>query len=132
MCASEEALQMLQMAHKDLKALRAMTDEDAFDTEIFGFHAQQATEKAAKAWLTLLGLAYPKVHDLEALLDQLAENGQCISVDFRRLEDLTDFGVQFRYTAFTNLPEDFSRQVVTALVTAFVDHVATMVAAAQD
>jgi len=123
---------MLQMAHKDLKALKAMTDEDAFDTEIFGFHAQQATEKAAKAWLTLLGVAYPKVHDLEALLDQLDENGQTISADFRRLEDLTDFGVQFRYTAFTNLPEDFGREAIIALVSAFLEHVQAAIAATQD
>ena len=39
----------LIMAHKDLRALRAMTGGE-FAVEIFGFHAQQAAEKALKAW----------------------------------------------------------------------------------
>ena len=33
-------------ARKDLAALSAMHDRDSFPAEIFGFHAQQAPEKA--------------------------------------------------------------------------------------
>lgn len=53
---------LLTMARKDLKALSGMTDADIFAEEIFGFHAQQAIEKALKAWLTWLDVEYPRTH----------------------------------------------------------------------
>jgi HEPN domain-containing protein len=45
----DHARLMLNMAGKDLKALQNMLDMNAFANEIFGFHAQQAVEKALKA-----------------------------------------------------------------------------------
>lgn len=49
----DHARMMLNMAGKDLKALQNMLDMNAFANEIFGVHAQQAVEKALKAWLSL-------------------------------------------------------------------------------
>jgi hypothetical protein len=37
---------MLRMAYKDLNALTGMLDKSLFAYEIFGFHVQQAVEKA--------------------------------------------------------------------------------------
>ena len=45
----DHARLMLQMAQKDLHAIKAMKDPEKFENEIFGFHAQQAIEKALKA-----------------------------------------------------------------------------------
>jgi HEPN domain-containing protein len=59
---------MISMARKDLSALEHMTNAEIFADEIFGFHAQQAVEKALKGWLSFLGITYPKIHDLEELL----------------------------------------------------------------
>ncbi len=42
----EQARVMLLMAQKDLKALKGMLDVETFAEEVFGFHAQQASEKA--------------------------------------------------------------------------------------
>jgi hypothetical protein len=47
----EHAEDILETGRRDLRALRAMHDVEAFPDEIFGFHAQQAVEKAMKAWL---------------------------------------------------------------------------------
>ncbi len=41
------------------------------DDAIFGFHAQQAVEKALKAWLNVLGHEHPFTHDLSHLLSEL-------------------------------------------------------------
>ena len=38
----EHARMMFSMAYKDLKAMNGMKDEEIFDDEIFGFHAQQS------------------------------------------------------------------------------------------
>jgi len=45
----EHAHALLEMARKDVRALTGMTDPEVFADEIFGFHAQQAIEKALKA-----------------------------------------------------------------------------------
>ncbi|MEO0455124.1 MAG: HEPN domain-containing protein [Cyanobacteria bacterium P01_A01_bin.114] len=53
-----QAKALLQAALRDLKALRGMTDAQIFADEIFGFHGQQAAEKALKAWIAALGERY--------------------------------------------------------------------------
>ena len=58
---------------------------------------QQAAEKTIRAWIEFDGREYPLTHDIDLLLDLLAE-----TVDVgphRPLARFTPFGVQFRYTA---------------------------------
>jgi len=50
----DEAERLLFRARADFTALRHMGDERCFDDSIYGFHAQQAIEKAFKAWLAWL------------------------------------------------------------------------------
>ena len=65
----KQARALLRMAHKDFSALRGMArDAIAFADEIFGFHAQQAIEKALKAWICLHGTEYPLTHQISPLL----------------------------------------------------------------
>lgn len=63
MASFEEACLLLAAANRDFRALRGMTDSSVFADEIFGFHAQQAAEKALKAWLAVLDVEYPRTHD---------------------------------------------------------------------
>jgi hypothetical protein len=51
----EHAGSLLRMAHKDFNALQGMQGNPLFADEIFGFHVQQAVEKALKAWLCTYG-----------------------------------------------------------------------------
>lgn len=88
---------MLGMPQKDFKAIEGMMNTDIFDDEIFGFHAQQSVEKTIKAWLSLLGVAYPKIHDLEELFALLEDRGERVPEQFNFFLDLTDFAVQYRY-----------------------------------
>lgn len=90
---------MLKMAEMDMQAIGNMRDPLQFADAIFGFHVQQATEKLLKAWLSLVGVVVPRTHDLRLLL-ALAEvqDAEAIAA-FQDLEDLTDYGVQFRYDA---------------------------------
>lgn len=94
----DQAQSLLSMARKDLLALEGMKDTDVFADEIFGFHAQQAAEKAMKAWLALLGDEYPFTHDLSNLLDRLTLRGQDVAAHLDLVE-YTPFAVQFRYEA---------------------------------
>ena len=76
----KEAAHLLRMARKDLQAMRALASPENADIETFGFHAQQAVEKALKAWLALQGILYPRIHDLDRLLNILRERGVGVSL----------------------------------------------------
>ena len=86
----------MNAAMNDLRALEGMSDPEQFADEIFGFHAQQAAEKALKAWIAALGVQYPLRHDLQLLLDTLAQHG-ADTEELEVLTELTSFAVQFRY-----------------------------------
>ena len=108
----KNAIKMFNMAEKDFKALKNMTDESLFDIEIFGFHAQQTVEKLLKAWISTINIKYERTHDLQILFSLLKENGQHIPAELENLENLTDFSVNFRYDVFDNVDASLERQKV--------------------
>ena len=119
----DHARMMLSMARKDLTALQNMLDMNAFANEIFGFHAQQAGEKALKAWLSLVDVDYPRIHDLEELLALLESHRETVSERFYALIDLTDFAVQFRYASFEDSDNQLDRAEMIHQVTELVQYV---------
>ncbi|NLI30367.1 MAG: HEPN domain-containing protein [Nitrospiraceae bacterium] len=126
MSGAEEALRMLRMAEKDLRALNGMLDSGIFPDEIFGFHAQQAAEKSLKAWITVLGLKHTYKHDLRPLLIQLQEAG-CSVTDLWDLVDLNAFAVQFRYEDFDSNDEPLDRAAVITKVQALFETVQAII-----
>jgi HEPN domain-containing protein len=131
MSGVEHAREMVILAQRDLKALQGMLDADTFADEIFGFHAQQAVEKALKAWLTIVGVEYPRTHDLEELLELLEEHEEPILEAFYDLVDLTDFAVQFRYRIFEDDEGRLNRSVMIRQVDNLVVHVERLVREAE-
>jgi hypothetical protein len=105
----EHARMMLAAARRDTDALVAMGTDPAFSDEVFGFHAQQATEKSLKACLSQLGLEYPRTHDLSLLMGMIEDTGHDLPDDARSLVDLTDFAVQFRYEAYESVGAELDR-----------------------
>lgn len=107
----EHARALLRMAHKDFNALTGMLDNALFADEIFGFHVQQAVEKALKAWLCAYDIAYPPTHDLARLLTLLERVGADVE-QFWPLVQFTIFAVQARYEeGLTDLDEPLERIV---------------------
>jgi HEPN domain-containing protein len=86
-----------------------MLDSEFFAEEIFGFHVQQAAEKALKAWLEFLGETFPYTHDLGVLLQKL-ENRGCEVTEFWDLLDFSLFAVQLRYDSLDGPDEPIDRQ----------------------
>jgi HEPN domain-containing protein len=119
----EQARNLLDMAERDFRALRGMEDPTVFSDEIFGFHVQQAVEKALKAWLCALGIPFPRTHDLDELGTLLEETGQKIPEFLSALLEFTDFAVAFRYEAFPDLEGDVDRQDCLAKVGHLLQHV---------
>ena len=96
MSALEHAQNLLRLARKDFDAMRGMVGNPLFADEVFGFHAQQAIEKALKAWLASRSIDYPLTHDLSRLLGLLDEADIDIGI-FWALVQYTVFAVQARY-----------------------------------
>jgi HEPN domain-containing protein len=123
------AQSVLKMAHKDFKALRGMMNAEVFDEEIFGFHAQQASEKCLKSWLAFLGKEYPLTHDLTVLLELLRAEGQNIE-RYWGLVELNAYGVRFRYESHEIYDEALDRPAAIQSVEALMTNVQRLLNAA--
>lgn len=124
----KEARKMLLVAKRDLKALQGMKDDpQSFANEIFGFHTQQAVEKAIKALLSLTRDSYPKIHDLEELFNLLQDDGYNIPEHFLSLINFTDFASDFRYDVVPELDEDLPREIIITQVTEFMNYVGSFI-----
>ena len=118
----KQARVLLEAAENDVSALRGMGDPAVFADAIFGFHVQQAAEKLFKAWLALLGTAYPLIHDLRRLLEILAAH----EPDAARFDALIDYGpyaVQMRYTGAVPGAAPLDRDTAAARAEALLDEV---------
>ena len=111
---------MYRTAERDVLTLRSMTADTP--VESFGFHVQQAAEKALKAWLALLGEKYPLTHSIETLLDLLDDRGAATE-PFRSLIDYTPYAVEFRYVGVDPDAEPIDREGAIALVEALLERV---------
>ena len=124
-----KAARMLdRAAERDVLTLRSMTDDAP--VESFGFHVQQAAEKALRAWLALLGETYPLTHSLEMLLDLLADRAATVE-PFRGLVAYTPYAVEFRYAGADSSAEPIDRESALALVDALMERVGRELAEAE-
>ena len=111
---------MYRAAERDILTLRSMTADAP--VESFGFHVQQAAEKAFKAWLALLGEEYPLTHSIETLLDILDDWGAAVE-PFRSLIDYTPYAVEFRYVGVDSGTKSIDRDDAILLVEALLEQV---------
>ena len=90
---------LLQKAVQNETVVARLLADTGIDDEIIGFHAQQAVEKALKAWLAYLGIDYPKIHNLETFMGLLNVHGHSFPDDLAEVNKLTPFATVFRYEA---------------------------------
>ena len=128
MSDSKCARMLLQAAERDLLTLRSMTSDAP--EESFGFHVQQAAEKALKAWLALLGEQYPLTHNIKDLLDFFVEQGVDMA-PFETLVGYTPYAVEFRYHGVDSDVEPIDRDGAVALVEALLEDVRDALMAAE-
>ncbi|MCC6154412.1 MAG: HEPN domain-containing protein [Candidatus Hydrogenedentes bacterium] len=100
MSALDQARVFLIKAREDLDLLEIVASNPKAPDSIFGFHAQQAVEKAIKSWIWALGTKPQRTHDIEALTALLVElNGSPIP-ELDVLQDIGVFAVLYRYEIF--------------------------------
>ncbi|HRP96896.1 MAG TPA: HEPN domain-containing protein [Rhodocyclaceae bacterium] len=126
----EQAQSLVILARRDFNALTGMVAGAPFADEIFGFHAQQAIEKALKAWLTVRSTNFPLTHDLTRLLSLLEGAGENVE-SFWPLVQYNVYAVQARYEAgLADEDVPLDRHATLAEVKAVIDHIEAILGAA--
>ncbi len=93
----ENAETLLAKADEDLFVLRAFVTEARATDGVWGFHAQQAVEKALKAWLSAHEVNYPFTHQISDLFSLCQEHGFELNESYLELIDLTSYAMELRY-----------------------------------
>lgn len=91
------SLEWHSRAADDARVLRLGVKNRQFADAVFGFHAQQAVEKALKAVLAARGLAPPRIHDLVRLAHLVEKAGVPVPEDVWAAADLTAYATVYRY-----------------------------------
>lgn len=76
------------------------------DLEIIFFHLQQTAEKLLKSLLSFMEISFPKIHDLEELLNLIHQNNINLQTNNEKLTDLGDYAVEGRYSIIHDDFED--------------------------
>lgn len=121
------ARSLVSLAERDIRNFQCVSDIALFGDETAGFLAQQASEKLLKAWVACMGEVYPLTHDLKTLLDILGKRTTDAS-QFRDLEALTPFAVQFRYEFLPDGAKPLDRQGVALRLNALLERVRAEIA----
>ena len=87
----------LGKARVDLLVCDSLLAQGADLLEAVAFHCQQAAEKALKALLVWHQVEFPKTHDIQRLLDLLADVDSGVVGLVADAAGLTPFGVDYRY-----------------------------------
>jgi HEPN domain-containing protein len=87
----------LSKAAADLRVCDLLSTAGGDQLEAIAFHAQQAAEKALKAYLVWHQVEFPKTHDIQRLLELVAGYDQQLAHLLARAADLTPYGVEYRY-----------------------------------
>ena len=93
---------LFNKAKTDLSAARLLyrnfvSGNNEIDLEVVCFHLQQCAEKCLKAILSKNRSNFPKVHDLELLMNLVKQSNIELQLDNDLLTELNDFAVEGRY-----------------------------------
>ena len=112
----EYAQGLYEKALDDFHALESLINNQKIRDWLYGFHAQQAVEKAIKAVLAAKNLTFPFTHDIEKLLGLLTNNKLEHPPHVSILIRLTSFGATLRYDFFNAEELPASREILLKIV----------------
>ena len=113
----DHALLLLSKARADKLVLDKLADDSEISDDVIGFHAQQAVEKLLKAVLANRNIEYPRVHDIDRLVDLLETHDGSLPPQARQLDELTPWATQLRYGELLDM-ERLDRERTQRLVDA--------------
>jgi HEPN domain-containing protein len=78
--------------------MRRLAGDSGIEDDLVGFHGQQAVEKGLKEVLAARGIEFPLGHDLGLLLETASGARIDLPPDAEKLDGLTIYAVQARYS----------------------------------
>lgn len=99
MSAADDPQQWIHKAQHDLLCIGNNLADAKIPWDVIAFLAQQATEKALKAYLVSRGEAVARTHDLGFLLNRCRACGAALAGWDTEIDVLNRYAVQFRYPA---------------------------------
>ena len=111
-----EAREWVAKADADLDtAKREVLVDESPNYDAVCFHAQQCAEKYLKAVLLESDLRIPRIHDLEALLNQLMPFYPALSRILHFARILSAMAVEVRYPGMSADENDASESIIAAM-----------------
>lgn len=111
-----EAVEWVAKADADLDtAKREVVVAQSPNYDAVCFHAQQCAEKYLKAVLLESDLRIPRIHDLEALLNQLIPLYPVLSSVLHSARILSAMAVEVRYPGMSADEDDASESIIAAM-----------------
>jgi HEPN domain-containing protein len=92
-----QTAQWVVKAEEDIESAKTLATLAKPKRDAACFHCQQGAEKYLKALLQETGLAVPRTHELEDLLDLLLPHDATLALLRRSLRSLTPYAVNYRY-----------------------------------
>jgi len=114
-CMKPETLEWTAKADADLAtARREAAVDDSPNYDAVCFHAQQCAEKYLKAVMIEAGMRVPRIHDLEALVNQLLGPYPDLERILRYARILSAMAVEVRYPGMTADEDDAAESLKAA------------------
>lgn len=123
MSARHQAEVLLAKADEDIYLMRAVLADTKLSDEVWGFHAQQATEKLFKSLLASREIAFPFTHQISLLTDLLEEHDVELEEGFLSLIALTPYAAGLRYSLLDTSSARLDRKAVLDCVAKLRDYV---------
>ncbi len=95
--AKEEYLALFELGCADLKLVEKNLGDRDIREQMLLFHLQQAVQKILKSLLSFQHIKFPKIHDIEALVELCEEGGIILPEYIEEFINLTPYAVEFRY-----------------------------------
>jgi len=97
MVIKEEYRALFDLGCENLKLVEKNLKDKEIREQILLFHLQQAVEKFLKSLISLNHVRFPKIHDIEELIELCKENKIPLPEFVDEFVSLTPFAVEFRY-----------------------------------
>lgn len=86
-----------EKADHDLSSAKIIYIHIPENSDVIGFHCQQAVEKYLKGYLSYLEIEFKKTHDLKYLINLISTKDETFDELYNNIVKLSDFAVNIRY-----------------------------------
>jgi HEPN domain-containing protein len=105
----------LLKARNDWSAARKLLGGAEAETDVVGFHCQQAVEKLLKAFLLSRSVEFEKIHDLRRLIGQCAAKDSEFNSLREEVRPLTAYAAACRYPGLPSLTAEEAQQALVVV-----------------